>query len=430
MGKKLNEFYVQLLSLGSMTADKEGFISGSLGGVGKETPVTIKGKRLVLPKKHQLANSDWSDRIVFHPMYENVLREESKVLEKYRSLVNMRINFTIGVVAVALLQLASSTAEHSKLNPDQTEFLTRVKAIDEKALATFKKILESIEPSASKESFVSIYLKRAGSVAGKKFARAGIVTFPFYSRLNDETVYGQKVRAKDREIMKSVMEYIYPDIATEHHYNCGSDSNVAPYMEAFLKTVLGLIAPLNDIIMLFKNVIPDLEDMAFSSDWVEMLDNLDGLLPEIRMIPMQPGNEGAVVKPASEPAATAPVTAAPVVAAVTAAPVVQPVQSPYNFMPANPAFATPVVQPAQVVRTKDGVDFNSLMASNPVLAMNARPMGGMAFGGGFGAAEAPPRWAQPGASAYGGTPTFGFNQQSGFNQQNFGGGFNYNPGVL
>ena len=79
---KLITLYKALLELGGMSSDRDGLVSGKLPGAKEDPrPVTIKGKRLVLPTQKQLTTSDWSDRIVFHPLYENVLRGESQVIE-------------------------------------------------------------------------------------------------------------------------------------------------------------------------------------------------------------------------------------------------------------------------------------------------------------------------------------------------------------
>lgn len=386
---KLINLYKDILALGGMYADKDGFVSGKMPGMEKGAPVTIKGKRLVLPTKHQLSTSDWSDRIVFHPLYENVLRGESQVIEKLRNLIANRINMTIGVLGIALLRIAENTEDHSKLNPDQTMFLAKVKMLDDKTRKNFEDMLKDVDAADSKNNFVHVYLKRSGIVDGKKHARVGVVTFPIYQMLaSGDPVFGKKPRVKDREVFKHLIEYIFKDVHVEGAYNAGSDSAVAPYTDALLRTFLNVIAPLNDTIDLFKNVAGDLEDLKFGYDWIEELDKLDSYKLDIRSIPMQAGNEGASlvrgVAPQEEQQENVPSAQTTQTDEAGRTPIAnwqpppqQPFPQPqpqqqYGWMgQQHPQQQYGQQQQPQVVHTREGADFGSILASNPALAMSA-----------------------------------------------------------
>ena len=397
---KLITLYKALLDLGGMTSDRDGFVCGKLpGSKGDSHPVTIKGKRLVLPTQKQLTTPDWSNRIVFHPLYENVLRGESQVIEKLRVLITTRINLSIAIVGTALVELASNTAEHSKLNPDQSMFLARVRMLDKNTLDGWADLCKSMDITDGKQNFVHVFLKRSGTVNGKKHARAGVVNFPVMKALcsGEEKVFGYKPRNKaHREVFKNLLEYIFKDILNEGAYNAGSDSSIAPYTDAMLRAFLNVIAPINDVIDLFSDIRPELTDLRFNSDWVEELDKLESYHPDIRSIPMQAGNEGTAlikgVAPVTEtnvptqqrvvhqepvvapaPVAPAPVAHQPVVAA-------QGYQYPQHQFAPNPpspqynptmGWSQPQVQthaPVVVQHTKDGSDFGSILQSNPGLA--------------------------------------------------------------
>ncbi len=407
---KLITLYKALLELGGMSADRDGFVSGKLPGSTKEaSPVTIKGKRLVLPTQKQLTTADWSDRIVFHPLYENVLRGESQVIEKLRSLITMRINVCISILGTGLLELASNTDEHSKLNPDQSMFLAKVRMLDKNILEGWAGLCKATDLADGKQNFVHVFLKRSGVVGGKKHARVGVVNFPVMKALvNDETVFSYKLRNKaHREVFKNLLEFIFKDILNDGAYNAGSDSSIAPYTDAMLRAFLNVIAPLNDTIDLFSDIRPELADLRFGVDWVEELDKLEGYHVDIRAIPMQAGNEGTTlvkgVAPAEE--AQVPEVQAP---APTPAPTPTPTQAPapvHNWQNPAPAAtnyqfpqnqftpnaatgappgmmyhptmgwipATPVQAPvaAGVHHSRDGADFGSILQSNPTLAMAA-----------------------------------------------------------
>lgn len=392
---KLISLYKAILELGGMSADKEGLISGQLPGSSEQArPVTIKGKRLVLPTQKQLTNSDWSDRMVFHPLYENVLRGESQVIEKLRVLITTRINLTISVLGAALLEIAGNTEEHKKLNPDQSMFLAKVRMLDKNTLEGWEQLVKSLDLTDGKQNFIHVFLKRSGVVAGKKHARVGVVTFPVMKALIEEDkVFNYKPRNKaHREVFKNLLEFIFSDILTDGAYNAGSDSTIAPYTDAMLRTFLKVIAPINDVIDLFSSVRPEIADLKFNSDWVEELDKLESYHVDIRSIPMQPGNEGtSLVKgiaptqaEVAQPTATVQTAEVARPAAPVHAPVIPPVPSALPFNPPHQPVPGYVPnqnwmqqqqpfqhqQPVQtgVIHTPNGADFNSILNSNPALA--------------------------------------------------------------
>ena len=176
---KLIELYKSILSTAGLKVDKEGMVSATAGSA--SVPFSVKGKRLVLPTKEHLVNSDWSNRIVFHPLSENILRAESDVMQRFRGAINTRMNYVLGCLMEELMTLATSVKMHSQLTPDQAEILTALKNADEKTLVALQSILKAMSVDANKDkAIVHIYLKRGGVVNGKKFSRAAIITFPLY----------------------------------------------------------------------------------------------------------------------------------------------------------------------------------------------------------------------------------------------------------
>ena len=76
---------------------------------------------------------------------------------------------------------------------------------------------------------------------------------------------------KDREIILSMMEYLFPKIKISEGYNAGSDSSIAPFTDALMKTVLNLASNLNDVFELFK-------DFIISFSWGQSLERHLALL--------------------------------------------------------------------------------------------------------------------------------------------------------
>lgn len=324
---KIIKFYKEILSLGSLVADKDGLISAMVEDM--SVPFTVKGKRLALPTRENMGKSP--ELCIFHPLSENFLRGESDVMIKYRSAINIRLNYVIGCMMGELLTLITSTGEHQKLTPDQSELLSLVHQADEETLNRFMKISEQIKKSAmageKDKGFVHIYLKKTATIKGKVYKRGAIVSFPFYAELmkKEKTVYGVTLRNKDRDAIQKLMEFIVPGIEVDGAYNQGSAGDISPFLDALLKGVIGVASNINTIATGYKDFLGMYDQYLYSADWVDAMENIHLLEPEIRMIPMQAGNEGSLnsaapmqqtnqlsVAPHQAPTNTAPVQAAPV----------------------------------------------------------------------------------------------------------------------
>ena len=121
---KIIPFYESILTLGNLTVNKDSMVSAEMDGV--EVPVTINNKRLVLPTREHLNNPNKSDIVIFHPLSENILRNESDVMARYRMSVNISLNWSIGNLLSNLIILAASPQMHSKLKSDQFDFLALI----------------------------------------------------------------------------------------------------------------------------------------------------------------------------------------------------------------------------------------------------------------------------------------------------------------
>ncbi|MNU19681.1 hypothetical protein D3C71_79140 [compost metagenome] len=446
MTMKLLDLYVAMLDLAKIKVTEDGFLEQRV--MGERKPAVLKGKSIVLPTRDQLTTTDWTNRTRFHPLNENVLRGESDVLTFFRKSLAIRANLTIALVAMKLLELATSPAEHGKLSPEQAEFLSKVKNADEKTLDVFVKLIDA---HPANESFVSIFLKRAGQIGGRRHARVGVVSFPIYQALKaGGDVKGVKMRVKDRESLIALLEYMIPTIDKGEENYRGSDSQIAPFCDALMKSMLVIAAPMNAIVELFRNQFDDSEGEAdslmFNDEWVEAFDNLSVMKNEIRSIPMQDGNDGTAidvdgtaVAMSAAPAAVAAPVAAPAgptpgsmhaqiygTPAAPAAPVYPGQAAPMHGHPPpgyynphapqqhqhypNPGYGAPGYPPpghapAPVVQdTGRGLDFNSLIRANGQLAATVGAIGQPAP---FHAQQQnrQPSWASPVQQAYG--PTAG-----------------------
>ena len=289
----LLKLYENLLNYAGRTVSENGFINTKIKE--KLHPVIINEKMLVLPTDQHLKNISGDNIVIFHPLCENALRGESVVLQKFRSIINQRINWIIGIVSMSLLQLAASPKKHKDLNPDQHGLLIAITNADNTSITNLSSIILNGLGNQGDRFFVNIYLHKGGTVKGKRHDCTGIVTFPFYQELlkNTDTIEGVKIRVKDREVYKKLFEYLIPGIEEKESYCLGVDSDIAPRFETLIKTSLKIMSVLKEHILRFSDFIEDYEDLVYDDEWVDILDNLHSLLPEIRRIPMQGGNDGS-----------------------------------------------------------------------------------------------------------------------------------------
>lgn len=370
MSEKLNEIYRSILSFAGMEADSQGFIT--TGMEGKRSPAIINGAQLVLPMSAHLRNSDPKVRMIYHPLTENILRGESEIIAKMKSVINVRLNYTLATVAVNLINLVASPEFHSRLSPEQQELLTSVSDADEKSQANFVSIMVKGIKTSPERVFTNVYLKRGGTFKGKRYSRVGIVSFPFYEQLIKNEVEG--VRVKDIKTFKQVFEFMFPGINDPEEYNFGSESHVAPYLEALMRSAANVASRLNDLLTMYSEFIDEADKIMFDSEWMEYFQDLNALLPEIRKVPVQAGNDGTIGQQEEQVAQPAPqAAAAPVVPAQAPNPGYTVVSTPNGYMtvPTTPA---PVHVPQQVAapqpaRKANGtVSFDTVMQSNPNVA--------------------------------------------------------------
>jgi hypothetical protein len=299
------DLYKSVLQNAAMKADEHGFVSLHLADLAP-SPVEIKGQRLVLPIREQLNQPDTGNRVFFHPLVEIPHRGESEVVEKLREHIGMNLNLSLCFVAISLLQLATSPAQHAMLSPDQAEYMTLIKEANDETIQRMVKLAEAMAQHDPRKSFVNLYVKRGAVVDGRKRMRAGIVSFPLYEELKKvpepkapNEVFGIKLRKVDREVLTNLLEYMIPGIDKPENFVSASDSTVAPYLDALMKAVAKVAININNMVDLFAKPLPEMEQLRFDLDWQDDFEDLTRMLPQIRGIPAQPGNEGKAIKTAT-----------------------------------------------------------------------------------------------------------------------------------
>ena len=310
MAKKsqLIEFYEQVLATGNLEADDDGFINGYSLGKGEPVPMTmgIKRNRLALPLPNVLRNTQ--DIAIFHPLQENVLEGLTPVMKKLIATYEVIFNMKIMAMITALAKFGTDIELQNKLTGREgiKNLLAKLVRLSIRKHATpvsdtnYENIVSKLEQITKENlcSFITLNVRRAGTADGKKWARAGVVQFPFYNTLIEEEAKEEKSSLgtkKEIRILIAILEYIFKDIANPSMYCGGSNDNSAPSLMALLATMYKLANDFNGVIDDVNGII-DISILRIPTEWDEDLENGDKFTSEARRIPTTPENRGAVNK--------------------------------------------------------------------------------------------------------------------------------------
>lgn len=291
---KLTKLYAAILEGLDLNVKDDGVVVFSKGKI--EQPVGVDGKVLALPTKDVLANADWDEVVAFHPLSENIVRGESPVLKKLRTLMAGRIHRIVNELAANLMTIAADTDLHGSLSPDQSELLSNLKDADEKMLNALVKIIKNTSITGSNR-VINLFIKRKGKLGDNTYARVCFLHTPILDESvgEDGTIYGVKLRKKDLTGIKEVYKYIFGD----EEYSTGSDSKYAPRLLSLLRTYVKIMKRLNTIIKRFEftgtrkkePLLTDVEDLYTDVSWES---HLDSLVEWRELIPNLDGNDGTI----------------------------------------------------------------------------------------------------------------------------------------
>lgn len=359
---KLIQFYRDVLDMAGLAVDNEDMVKTNLSEEPMPAIIKVNGdsKRLILPTDKRLKSTDWNSCIAFHPLNENpfLKQGESKVGEFIRRAIIYRVNIVAHCLMDNILELSIAPALHKKLNPAQLQLMTLTKDADQKTYDNYVKITEKLGVTNTRDNFASLYSKKQGVIDGVKYARVGVWSFPLYQALVKSTgdVFGIKVRKKDLETYKALMEFIIPNIANEAEYMVGSNNQMSPYSDSLLRSTAKVVLQLNRVTdLLFKGKTFAPADQAeglhqyltFNTNWIDITNDISQLEKDVRMIPIQ-DNQVDTVPQAATPTQTNNVQATPAMQPVQAAPAAANTGAP--MYPNQPVMAPPVQAPQPVVQ--------------------------------------------------------------------------------
>lgn len=282
-------------------------------------PMQIEKKNVIMPTQQNLSNMNPDTQIAFHPLNENPIKGESAVLAKLRHSIATRINYSTMTILTGLLSLANNKDAHRKLSPEQSELLSVLKEVSDTTVESFVRLVTASLTNGLQNAFVKFYLRRGGKLNDVTYSRCSMVSFPFY----EDLVAGKDTRIykKDTAVLLKLFEFMFPRIAEPEAYSVGSDSQVAPYTDAFFRSLIELIGSINNMVDMYGDFLEDKDRLKIEAEWAEELPHLQDMVKEIRMIPRQVGSDGSekrsdvlAAQNSIRPAVTPP-TGAPAMAA-------------------------------------------------------------------------------------------------------------------
>lgn len=347
---KLEKIYNSILNFADCTVNQAGYIQTK---VGKETVnIIIDGKDLVFPTTEQLRNPQ-PNTVVFHPLMENELGGESPIVARLRELIFLKFNKVTAALIHDLISIVNSTELHKHLTGASKDILYQQIPINQGSSKAFSAICKS-EAANFGKLFVGGWLRKGGTINSRTYSRAGIVNFYLYNKLKDDSYIAELpkgVRKDDPNCFRKLLKFIYPNIETPSSYCEGSDSRVAPFFDALMKTAKTIANDLQTVLDNYREHLTDAAEYSFDSEWVEDMANLESLRGQIALIPSMPV---ATTEPAAAPVVATPVDIAKALSATQQVPTVQ---------------AMPNIPPAS---SPDGKrrSITELAASNPHFGVN------------------------------------------------------------
>lgn len=288
------DFYRGLLLSTGLVENKEGL--GFLT-VSDPTPITIKGKVLVLPTTEVLENFNKEGEAfhVFHPACENVMRKDSATFNFLKKLYRASIFIDLQHLMLDLIELSADAGKQKKLNKSQRALLANLTEFDAKTKSNLEAIFDKIDINGENKA-VDFTVLRGHSINGEKYNRVGVARLPLYKMIEealstgDHKVAGVKVRKKDLEAYLMCLNVIFSDTISRHDnriFETGTNTPTAPSFTALTQAYLGLKTEIIKFYSLFKDKFHSISSIDVS--WVDGLDELEvyrGLIPAL------PGNEG------------------------------------------------------------------------------------------------------------------------------------------
>lgn len=283
---KLTELYVSLLtSTGCEVIDDHVHYDG------KPLMLTVEGKKmpLVIPTRAMQRRGDMANCIAFHPACENIFAGQSEVLNLLTRLIAVKLYEGIQVSGLTLLGLAVNKEKHGKLSLAQRNLIKPLSGAKPTVIKAAEAMRKSKTGIRGKDPMMTLRLSRDDR--GQ------------YNRLCEFKGYFDSPKTNASKANKALIELAYAMPFTADNeldepgrvsISIGSNSKVAPYLEALLDTYYRVAICLNDVKRTLSNKhCGAMETIDVS--WYDDLPDLGKLMKRFLPSPY-PGNTGRALK--------------------------------------------------------------------------------------------------------------------------------------
>ena len=289
--EQLSQFYRQVMESINLQIDEH----GNAMYIGHDGPMPFlvsdgrKKFAIIHPTRESLRLQDPTKQWAFHPLCESVVRGQSPMLKALRQGCMARLEMSIGMLMVQLLELAADTEKHSKISAKGLDLLRHIPKADVETVERMGKILNVLNGEDRK--FINFYVKQGGEVRGQQAQRSTIVTFPFAKEFTnaERRIYTVDLRKKDMETIPALFDWLFPGSQDINTYSAGSSSAVAPYFHSLMTAYVSVAKRINQVYDIFKKHLEP--EVHIQLDFADQLDNL--IVFRDAMPPMN-GNDGEV----------------------------------------------------------------------------------------------------------------------------------------
>lgn len=260
---------------------------------GDTTPVTLEGKDLVMPTPEMLRRMDGNLHVAYHPLSEQVMRNESPVQRKLRTIVNIKATYMLGSLMQDLTELALSDKKERTSKSDYFELFTVMKDASKTTMQSVKAVVATLEVTGLEHRLVNFASKRGGKLNGTPFRRITNVTFPILAEFAPEKpadhIFSVKMSKKDKLVIFELLKYIIPKLQVQDAYSAGSDSMDAPMFISIALAWAKFAEDINAVSWRYKDA---LANFTYCNTEIGYLDQLEKISSFIGFIPSMAGNEG------------------------------------------------------------------------------------------------------------------------------------------
>lgn len=302
------DFYRRVVDSIGMSSDDEGYIYAGKGD--NKVIMVVNNKSLVIPTKEQLKttvekNDEGELEVVklpFNPLNEDVVKGDSVSLKKTKVAIEKNLGHALACVGELLLLLGNDKTSQTKTSMDVNKFLKLInevktpqnssrgkQVVDERMVENWDKLYA--ETLKNVEGIIKISLIKGGKVDGVKHNRVASLISPLYDSLidadPDTPVLGIKLRKKDIELYKLLIEYLIPGIEENRVIHVASDDKISPAFISLMKLYLPLMNRYNKINKEIGFVNQSTADSGYIEIAIEEdeLDNLKIYSAELSTIP-------------------------------------------------------------------------------------------------------------------------------------------------